>query len=132
MPGLTIKGGWESTVTIFVSQKTHKKQNSCSTRGVCWSIVMASQPCLGRHFLIIYKTFPVFVKCSCHWSPPRNRSLNFMPVDVEKANILITECPFGNNWSTSISCGPYLIIHFPLWFKNMDTCFITIVFPGLK
>ena len=40
-------------------------------------------------------------------------------------HLLNADCPFGNNWSTNISCGPYLIIYFPLGFKIMNPCFIS-------
>ena len=67
-------------LSLFSCQKTVTALEVCAV-ALSWPL----SPVFGRYFLNIYKTFTVFcVKCSCHWLPPRNRSLNYMPVDVEK------------------------------------------------
>ena len=48
-----------------------------------------------------------------------------MSKNSSQHHLLNANCPFGNNLSTNISCGPYLIIYFPLGFKIMNPFFIS-------
>ena len=100
---------------------------SYNTRGVLERCPEVLKLLLAMSWSTFYEVFVqlsqyfTFVKCSCRCPPPRTRNWNCRSVDVEKYKqhyLFNTDCPFGNNWSTSISCGLYLITYFPLWFKT--------------
>ena len=50
----------------------------------CHDLLALSLVDIFLNFFIKLSQYSAVAKCYCHWSPPSNRSLNYMPVGVEK------------------------------------------------